>query len=196
MRDLIEALLPHVRLRIAKVVRRSGSGGDRGLKSPEIEDLCQEVLLELFGDDARVLRAWDPSRGLLLPSFAQLIAERVARTRLRQWNRAPAPVGPLEGAAEDCAMDSVEQPDRRVATQNRLERVVRQLEAELSPRGLSLFHALFVECRQLDVICADFALRPDAVYAWRSRLGKRVQAILAALEPSSRPRGNAGPNRA
>jgi RNA polymerase sigma factor (sigma-70 family) len=184
---LIHALWPHVRLRISKVARgRGGLAGERGVKAPEIDDLCQEAFLELFSNGARVLRAWDPARGLSLPSFAQLVAERVARARLRQWSRLPAPAAPLERAAEDCAIDSVDQPDRRVLTQNRLERVLRQLAAELSPRGLSIFHALFVECRQLDAICEDFALKPDAVYAWRSRLGKRVHAILADLEPSSR----------
>lgn len=186
---LIDALAPHVRLRVAKVLRRSAVRSNRGTLGLEIEDLSQETFLELFGSGARALRAWDPRRGLTLCAFIQLIAERVTLSRLQTWRRRATDVLPLE-CAEDCAIDSAQHPDQRVASQHHLCCVLEQLQGKLSPRGLEIFRALFVEGRQLNAVCREFSLKPDAVHAWRSRLGKKIRAIAQDLEPHSE-RGDA-----
>jgi RNA polymerase sigma factor (sigma-70 family) len=182
---LIEALWPHVRIRVARVARRAGLSPDQRSQGPDLDDLCQEAFLELFGNDARTLRGWDPERGLSLPSFVQLVAERTALSRIKRWKRSHTLGASLDNVEDECAADSVDRPDRRVASRKRFERVLDELSQELSPRGLELFRALFVEGQQTARVCQDFALRPDAVYAWRSRLSKRIKTILEGLEPHS-----------
>jgi RNA polymerase sigma-70 factor (ECF subfamily) len=181
---LVEALRPLLRSRIVRVTQRASRSLPGATNAPDVDDLCQEALLELFGADARTLRGWDPARGLTLPRFAQLIAERVAWARIRCWRRGLAASAPLDGVEEPPA-DSAEHPDRRVASRKRFERVLEALQYELSPRGVELFRALFVEGQHTAQVCREFALRPDAVYAWKSRLGKRIKAILRDIEPGS-----------
>lgn len=188
---LIQALAPHVRLRIASICR-GRVRGERAASAPDLDDLCQEALLELFGNGARALRVWHPERGLRLTSFAQLVAERVALTRLRGWARGDAPARALDSLGEERAfpgeeraVDSGQRPDRRLAARARLEVVTARLEKELSPRGLAIFRALIVEQRTVHAMHTEFALSANAVHAWRSRLLKRVQVILDDLEPSS-----------
>ena len=46
---------------------------------------------------------------------------------------------------------------------------------------------MYVEEREVEAICESFGMQADAVYAFRSRLGKRVRAIMAELESASDP---------
>ncbi len=185
VRPLVAALTPYVQVRIARVLHRHrGRASGRTLRQ-EVDDLCQETFVELFEDGARTLRSWDPERGLALPSFVQVVAERVTLSVLRSGRRSPWTEDPVEDVGEDVAPDSGTRQDRRVASREVLEQVLARLRAELSPRGFQLFHALFVEEREVAAICDAFAMQADAVYAWRSRLGKRIRALVAEIEPPS-----------
>jgi hypothetical protein len=64
-------------LRLGPVVQRG-----RGVERSEVLDLTQQILLLLFDRDSRVLRSWDPGRGLALANFVGLV-EREARAILR-----------------------------------------------------------------------------------------------------------------
>lgn len=188
VRPLVAALTPHVQVRIARVLHRHrGRAAGRTLRQ-EVDDLSQETFVELFEHGARTLRSWDPSRGLPLASFVQVVAERVTLSVLRSGRRSPWTEDPVEDAGADLAPDSGTRPDRRVASREALVQVLERLKQELSPRGWELFHALFVEEREVPAICEAFAMQPDAVYAWRSRLGKRIRALAAEIEPPSDPR--------
>ncbi|HET9954218.1 MAG TPA: hypothetical protein VFQ61_06930 [Polyangiaceae bacterium] len=179
--ELVATLEPVVRTRVTRTLCRFGRCGHE-----EIEDATQEVLIELFTKDARTLRSWQPERGLSLLGFVQFVAHRVALARLKQvWlDRAQQP---LE-ACEDRAADSVLRPDRKLATRRQFERLLERLQVEVSPRGVQLFRALFMEQHSLSRVCSEFGLQPDAVYAWRSRLSRRARNICAELEPPSTPR--------
>ena len=64
---------------------KPGSGRVR----QDVEDLAQDVFLRLFEENGRVLRSWDPARGLSLENFAGLVAERHAISTLRTGKRNP-----------------------------------------------------------------------------------------------------------
>lgn len=182
-RSLIAAVLPVVQVRIARVLSRRRTRGSRDVRQ-EVEDLAQEVFAALFEHDGRVLRAWDPARGLSLASFCGLIAERESASILRSGRRSPwtedaTPAEDLErgaGATSDVELG--------VASREQLQRLTERLREQLSPRGLEMFQRLVVDEEAVESVCASTGMTPDAVYAWRSRLGKLARTILRELTAS------------
>ena len=184
-RRLVGALMPVVQARVARTLvrRRGGSGRDA---RQEVEDLAQEVFAALFADGGKVLRAWDASRGLTLASFCGLIAEREAASILRSGRRSPWTEAATELDELESSLAEVPDAEMRVSSREQLERLVDRLRAALSPRGLELFHRLVVEEESIESVCASTGMTPDAVYAWKSRIGKvirKLAADMAASEP-------------
>ena len=194
-RELVALVLPVVQVRVARVLSRRRARSGRDVRQ-EVEDLAQEVFAALFENDGRVLRVWDPARGLALASFCGLVAEREAASILRSGRRSPwtedaTPVEDLErgvGSAADAELGA--------SSREQLERLAERLRQELSPRGLELFQRLIVEEEPVDAVCASTGMSADAVYAWRSRLGKLARKIaleIAASEPHIVARSSSEP---
>jgi RNA polymerase sigma-70 factor (ECF subfamily) len=184
-RALVTAVLPVVQVRVARVLARRRAKSARDVRQ-EVADLAQEVFAALFEADGRVLRAWDPSRGLSLASFCGLVAEREAASILRSGRRSPwtEEATPSEDLERDVGV--VADTERSVASREQLERLTERLRQELSPRGLELFQRLVVDEEPVESVCAATGMTPDAVYAWRSRIGKLARKIareLTASEP-------------
>jgi DNA-directed RNA polymerase specialized sigma24 family protein len=184
-RRLVGVLVPVVQARVARTLvrRRGGSGRDA---RQEVEDLAQEVFASLFADEGKVLRAWDPERGLSLASFCGLIAEREAASILRSGRRSPWTETATELDDLEKALAEVPDAEVRIASREQLERLVDRLREALSPRGLELFHRLIVEEESVEAVCASTGMTADAVYAWKSRIGKVVRKLgaeMAASEP-------------
>src|SRR5688572_8174579 len=86
LRRIVATMTPVIRARVGRVLLRRGmfAAGD----GPErLQDLVQDVFMELFRDDARVLRAWNPARGLSLANWVGLIAEQRAAAWFRGRSR-------------------------------------------------------------------------------------------------------------
>jgi len=184
-RELVHALVPVVQARVARTLFRRRAGSGRDVRQ-EVEDLAQEVFVALFADDAWVLRAWDPARGLTLASFCGLVAEREAASILRSGRRSPWTEAATELDDLERALGSVPAAEGSVSTREQLTQLVDRLREALSPRGLELFHRLVVEEESVESVCASTGMTTDAVYAWRSRIGKVVRKLLteiAASEP-------------
>jgi RNA polymerase sigma-70 factor (ECF subfamily) len=182
-RRLVALLVPVVQARVARtlVKRRGGSGRDA---RQEVEDLAQEVFAALFADGGKVLRAWDAARGLSLASFCGLVAEREAASILRSGRRSPWTEAATE--LDDLEKSLAEVPDVevRISSKEQLERLVDRLREALSPRGLELFHRLVVEEESVESVCTSTQMTADAVYAWKSRIGKVVKKLAAELAAS------------
>src|SRR5262249_10999180 len=151
----------------------------------DVEDLAQEVFVALFENEGRALRAWNATRGLTLLSFCGLVAEREAASILRSgrrnpWSESPTDLGDLE-------RDLGPEPDMevRIASREELERLADRLRAELSPRALDLFYRLIVDEEPVDKVGQATGMSADALYAWRSRLGKLVRRLAADLTASA-----------
>jgi hypothetical protein len=186
VRLLVRMLTPIVQARVVRtLVRRRGATG-RDVRQ-EVPDLAQDVFAALFAEDARVLRAWDPSRGLSLGSFCGLVAEREAASILRSGRRSPWTESATELDALERELAHVAPAEDFVASREHFERIVDRLREALSPRGLELFHRLVVEEEDVASVCATTNMTPDAVYAWKSRIGKLVRKLAAELA-SSEPR--------
>jgi RNA polymerase sigma-70 factor (ECF subfamily) len=175
-RKLVVLVLPVIQARIARMLVRRRTRGGRDVRQ-EVEDLAQEVFATLFDDRGRVLRAWDPARGLGLPSFCGLIAEREVASILRSGRRSPWAADPTE--ADVLERDLEPEPDfeARLATREQLELLVDRVREALSPLGLEMFERLVVKEEAVESVCAATGMKADAVYAWKSRLGKLVRKI-------------------
>ena len=89
---LVALLTPVIQARVARTLlaRRFRLAAGRDVRQ-EVEDLSQEVFLALFARGGRVLRAWEPERGLSLENFVGLVAERQVLSFLRSSRRNPWP---------------------------------------------------------------------------------------------------------
>jgi RNA polymerase sigma-70 factor (ECF subfamily) len=183
LRRFVDELTPIVQARVARALSRSRAGRAQARSvEQEIEDLTQEVFVALFDDDARALRAWDPARGLSLPNFVGLVAEHQVATILRSGRRNPWKEEPTVNDDLDRSAGTVDDAAPRVESRDFFARLLDRLRVELTPRGLELFGMLLVEGRSVEDACERTGMSADAVYAWRSRLGKIVRRLAAEMD--------------
>jgi RNA polymerase sigma-70 factor (ECF subfamily) len=177
-RALVAAVLPVVQARVARVLARRRARSGRDVRQ-EVEDLAQEVFAALFEHEGRALRAWDPGRGLSLASFCGLVAERETASILRSGRRSPWTEDAME--REDLEREAGAAPhadaELRVASREELDQLACRLREELSPLGLEMFQRLVVEEEPVDAVCETTGMSADAVYAWRSRMGKLARRL-------------------
>jgi RNA polymerase sigma-70 factor, ECF subfamily len=188
---LIAVLTPVIQARVARTLlaRRHRLAGGRDVRQ-EVEDLSQEVFLALFSRDAHVLRGWQAERGLSLESFVGLVAERQVLSFLRSGRRNPWKEDPLltDGELEIEAPESG--PEEIAAGREHLSLLLDRLREELSPLGRRLFELLFVQELSQTEVQAASGLSADAVYAWRSRLRRLAQKLLAEMSGNAPPARN------
>jgi RNA polymerase sigma factor (sigma-70 family) len=183
---LVLRLSPVVQRRVCRPLASSRAARGRGVERSEVLDLTQQILLLLFDRDSRVLRSWDPERGLSLANFVGLVAEREAKAILRSgrrsaWAEKPTSEDDLSGfAADERALED------HVVSREELRKIWHCLEEQLSPRGLELFHALLIEQLSIEELAERFDMSPNALYTFRSRLRQQVHEIRRQL--SSTPR--------
>jgi RNA polymerase sigma-70 factor (ECF subfamily) len=169
--SLIEALTPTVRARVARVLAREGT-----FLASEREDLAQDILLRIFVTE-RVIEKWDPSRGRSLKSFVGLVAERMAARAARRIARSAAfHSGEREPPEEEAAHSELDLEARMIARE-KLAFVFEEFQSQLSKRAFDIFRSLFLEQDSIVNISENLGLSPEAVYAWRSRLLKRIREL-------------------
>jgi RNA polymerase sigma-70 factor (ECF subfamily) len=186
--ELARMLTPPIQVRVARaLMRRSGARG-RGASRAELDDLVQEVFVRLFAHGARVLRAWDPARGLSLVNFVGLVAEREVSNVFQSNRRAPwsdrLELREDMEAQESWVIDLGD--ERRHIYRDLLVKLCRRLDEWLSPRGRELFDVLYLEERPLADVAAAFDMKPSAIYAWRNRVGRRARELLDEMQAEGR----------
>jgi RNA polymerase sigma factor (sigma-70 family) len=176
---LIQALTPLFMYRIGRVLFRNGFRSRHLL-----EDACQDTFVALLVDDGRLLRAWDPLRGMSFENYSGLIAKRIALNYVRQMKDRVFDDEQIYGHLEPAA-DSSKTPERLAMSRQMLERIFEVLKTEQSALGQRLFELLFIEARDPEEVCAIMSMKKGAVYVWRSRLGLRIEEIAATLGAKS-----------
>jgi len=179
-RALIDLLYPVVQARVARVLMRS-AGGRRGNARQEVDDLTQEVFASLFEHGGKALRSWDPQRGLSLPNFVGLLAERCALSVLRSGKRTPFSAAGDEERQLDRLPEPGPGPEPAAMSRQLLELLLDRLRLALSPLGFHLFQLLYMEDRRPEEVAASVRMSSDAVYAWRSRLRKLANHLATEL---------------
>lgn len=188
VRTLVRMLTPVIQARVARTLLRHRPLGPARDVHQEVEDLCQHVLLALFSDDGKALRAWDPERGLPFRAFVGMLSEREVSSVLRSQRRNPWTDDPTEDEHLEAPCEERAGPEQTAASREQLRAVLARLRETLSDRGMQMFYWLYVDGRSVAEICELGGLNADAVYAWRSRLGKQARAVAAEVMSDSRDR--------
>lgn len=180
LRRLVEDVAPTIQARVARVLlrRRALSRGEDVRQ--RLADIAQDVYVELFRDGGKVLRSWEPSRGLDLRGFVGLVSEQRVAATLRSRRRSPwaeALMDDQDDAAE--VLVAGPGPEERLLSRDALERLVDLLRAELSPLGLEMFRCLLVEEESIANVSERTGMSTSAVQAWSSRLRRMVQRLAA-----------------
>jgi RNA polymerase sigma-70 factor (ECF subfamily) len=181
---LVQRLTPVIQSRVARglLLRRTGRAAGRDIRQ-EVEDFTQEIFLALFADGGKVLRSWQPERGLSLLNFVGLVAERQTASILRSGKRSPWQEEPT--LTEDLHEPAPERgPEEITASREQLKLLLHRLSEELSPLGRHLFDLLFLRELPLEEVMRQTEMSADAVYAWRSRLRRLAGRLLAETSES------------
>jgi len=173
-RELVSLLEPVIRARVARVLRRSSPGG---AWHSQVADRVQDIFSALFEDRGRVLRSWEPDRGLSLENFVGLFAERRTISALR------GQTVPLQESETDLEEVSDEGEgssffiESSLVTKELLVELLERLRLELSALGMQIFHLIYVEEKSVEEVMACTGMSVDAIYAWRSRLKRLVSKL-------------------
>lgn len=181
---LLSELMPVVHARVGRcLLRRRAHCRGADLRTT-LEDLVQDVFVELLRDDARVLRAWNPQRGLTLKSFVGIVAEQRVAATFRSRRRNPW-LDELSVDDEDCNVPIEPDgngPEARLVSREALECLLDEVRARVTPVGLELFFSLIVREESTASVCARMNMSVGAVHAWSSRLRRLVEHLAARNE--------------
>lgn len=173
-------LTPPIQARVARALcRRSGAPDVRR----DLEDLTQEVFVRLFAQEARVLRAWDPERGLSLVGFVRLVADREVANVFASGRRQPS----AERLELQENMDLLPQltvvleGEQRMVYKDLLLKLHEKLDAWLTPRGRELFDAVYLEEQSLGEVAEHHGMKRSALYAWKNRVCNKARALFDEL---------------
>lgn len=184
-RALIERLTPIIRRRVALVLQRNAAKRARPPTRSDVLDLTQDVFVLLFDRDGRVLRGWDPNKGLSLSNFVGLVAEREAGAMLRSGRRSGWAEQLSDGQTLEPTSPSTSHPESQASARQQLRVLLDTLRERLSPRAFAMFEALYVDQRTIEDVAEQFATTPNALYTFRSRLRRDLEGIQCELAGSS-----------
>lgn len=184
IRLIVDCLTPVIQGRAARLLLLRRPWGENREIRQEVEDLTQEVLLALFVDDAKVLRDWQPARGLVLERFVALVADRRITSVLRSRRRNPWHERPTEMETFERTQTAPDDPAQEAETRQLYRRILDRLRLELSPLGWHLFDLFFLQELPFAEVRKRANLSAAAAYAWRSRLRKAAKRLAAELESS------------
>lgn len=178
---LVDALTPAIQRSVAYDLMRWRRGAAAGRSiAQEVEDLTQEILLQLFADDGKVLRRWQPEKGLSLERFVGLVARRQTSATLRTGKRSPWKEDPTLPEDLD-QISAASNPEAATASREELELLLARFQEELSPQGWQLFDLIYLQELAIDEVVEQTGLSSASVYQWRCRLGQRAQRLRAEM---------------
>jgi RNA polymerase sigma-70 factor (ECF subfamily) len=180
-RDLVRVLTPVIQARVARVLVRSGGAARGSAIQHDVQDATQEVLESLFARDGRTLRGWD-ANVLSLTSFVGMVAERDALSIVRSRRRNPMTESPTESEVLERATPPTD-VEQTVLTRDLVRALFTRLERALSPLGMRVFRALFVDDQDVETASRELELTPDAIYQWRSRIRQTARAVADEIDP-------------
>lgn len=155
-----------------------------------IEDLVNDVMLDLFLEGGKALRAWKPHLGMRLPGFVALIARRTILRRFKNfrgnpWSSTPADAEKLHALLDEGIADRasiIEDIEYRI----QLDGVLSTLHSELNDRDWRFFRKLFIEQRPPLDVGVEEQVTENAVHQWRSRFQARVRKLFRQPQMNSR----------
>lgn len=181
LQRLVDLMTPVVHVRVCRALRRRlHDARGRDLRQ-DLEDLTQDVFAALFAKQGKALRAWNADRGLSFLSFVGFLAEREVAMRLRTTKRNPWTEDPTATDELSRAIGCVPSHESQVESRDLLARLLEELVQWLTPEGRRYFQLLYVDERTVSEVAEASGTTADALYAWRSRLLKKVRKLREKL---------------
>ena len=182
LRTLIDLMTPVVHVRVARALRRRiHDARGRNLRQ-DLEDMTQDVFTTLFAKRGKALRAWNAERGLSFLSFVGFLAEREVAMRLRTAKRNPWTEDPTAADDLNKAAGLSDSPEGYIESRDLLATLWEDLRHWLTPEGRQYFQLLYVDQQSIADVAARAGTTTDALYAWRSRLVKKVRKLREKID--------------
>lgn len=169
--DVVQKIEPWCRVRIAKVLL-----GAPYASRADVDDILQDTLLVFLKAEGGPADRWEPAKGSF-ENFAAGKAEHLALDLRRKRRREHAWFEAEDRGTAEPEVDSSRTPERRLACRQVLAESLKVCRDELSPQGKEMLQMLIVDCLGVREVAATMSMEPAAVYAWRSRLQRRLKEI-------------------
>lgn len=180
MHRLVQRLSPTIQRSVVRILLAHGRGRVLANLGSYVQEHRQLVFAKLFERDARVLRIWDPARGLSLLGWVGRFAAMRTRDALRSisadpWRDQAMPPDFFE------AMLAEGSPEQLVATVRLWSTVRDRVQSKVTKQGKHMFELLFEQDRTTREITEATGLSPDAIFQWRRRLRQEIERQLTRL---------------
>lgn len=163
---------------ITKVISRY----DAVLSSADADEIYGEVMMSLWRDDMRKLRAYDPRRGTKLSSWIGMIATNTAYDYLRGTARRPI----LDRIDGDPEIDSEEESPLEGILSHERRAHLNEMLAEYSDKDRAFVSLYYAQGLPAEEVAEEMKISIKTVYSKKHKLLARLQATLAPLmQPAS-----------
>lgn len=150
----------------------------RASVSFEVEDLVHEVWIELFADDARRLRAYDPRRGGSLTSWVRLVADRELATVLRRKSAHKRGAAVVRiPVTDDLPAPSPDAEAWLIAT-DLGTRLTAHIHRSLSTAGRRVFYSTLAADRSCSEMAVELGVSVQVVYNWQHRIRRIARTFV------------------
>jgi len=153
----------------------------RPSRKEEIEDICQDVFLALFDQDARKLRQYQGRNGCSLASWLRVVANRLTIDRLRREGRTVSLDDPnnIESwRVREAQPDAKPGPEPQVEEAQRAARV-RELIAQLPPKDQLFVQLFYFQGLPIEEVANTIGITTNAAYVRKMRLHEKLRRLIA-----------------
>ena len=152
----------------------------RPYRKEEIEDLCQDVFLALFENDARKLRQYQGRNGCSLASWLRVVANRFTIDRLRREGRTVSLDDPESGESwriRETRPDSRPGPEPQVEAAERASKV-RDLVSQLPPKDQMFVQLFYFQGLPIEEVASTIGITTNAAYVRKMRLHQKLRKLV------------------
>lgn len=153
----------------------------RPSRKEEIEDICQDVFLALFDQDARKLRQYQGRNGCSLASWLRVVANRLTIDRLRREGRTISLDDPNNIESwwvREAQPDAKPGPEPQVEEAQRAARV-RELIAQLPPKDQMFVQLFYFQGLPIEEVANTIGITTNAAYVRKMRLHEKLRRLVA-----------------
>jgi RNA polymerase sigma factor (sigma-70 family) len=164
IRKLVEYLAPTIRKKVLAILHSHMAAS---AFASDVDDVTQLVLEKMFRTGGQVLKNWDRQRPLR-PYVAV-----IARNAAIDWLRERKNLDPLEVLE----VEPSEDPRSDFESRDEMTRLMKELNASLSPQDSFLFRELIINDRSFEDISTETGMVVGTLHVRKHRLMKKVSAI-------------------
>ena len=153
----------------------------RPSRKEEIEDLCQDVFLALFDQDARKLRQYQGRNGCSLASWIRVVANRLTIDRLRREGRTVSlddPNNVESSRVREAEPDAKPGPEPLVAEAQRAAKV-REMIGQLPPKDQLFVQLFYFQGLPIEEVAQTIGITTNAAYVRKMRLHEKLRRLVS-----------------